>query len=198
MATDASLTRDDLEPIFRLLFETDDGTLTPHRFQLDVAEHLLCGRNVILQAPTGSGKTETSLFPYLAAHDQRVRFPRRLLYAVPMRVLAKAFVDRLARYPKLTPEGRVQTGDQPDAPRFEADMVFATIDQVLSSFLVIPYSVSRRQGNLNAGALTSSYLVFDEFHLLDPDASLPTILLALRLLRGVAPFLLMTATFSEQ
>jgi len=180
------------------LFQSLFG-FSPHDYQLRVAEHLLSGRNVILQAPTGSGKTEAALFPFLCANREELPFPRRLLYAVPMRVLAKAF-DRRVRddygWPQL--DCRVQTGDQPDAPRFDADLIFATIDQVLSSALLVPYSLSRRQGNLNAGTLACSYLVFDEFHLLDPDASLPTTLLLLRwLLRGVTPFLLMTATFSE-
>jgi CRISPR-associated endonuclease/helicase Cas3 len=178
----------------------------PHDYQLRVAEHLLSGRNVILQAPTGSGKTEAALFPFLHAflnpHQETLEFPRRLVYGAPMRVLARAFDRRVSKYvsnygwPQLN--CRVQTGDQPDAPRFDADLIFATIDQVLSSALLVPYSLSRRQGNLNAGALACSYLVFDEFHLLDPEASLPTTLLLLRrLLRGVTPFLLMTATFSE-
>jgi len=50
---------------------------------------------------------------------------------------------------------------------------------------------------MNAGAVAASYLVFDEFHLFDPVSTLPTTLQMLRMLRGVAPFLLMTATFSS-
>ncbi|MDD5402900.1 MAG: hypothetical protein PHU52_06590, partial [Dehalococcoidales bacterium] len=92
---------------------------------------------------------------------------------------------------------RQQTGEQQDDPKLEGDITFATIDQVLSSFLNIPYSLSLRQGNINAGAVISSYLVFDEFHLFAPDSTLPTTLEMLRMVKGVAPFLLMTATFSE-
>ncbi len=44
--------------------------------------------------------------------------------------------------------------------------------------------------------MVSSYLVFDEFHLLDPDSTLPTTLEMLRTLKGITPFVLMTATFS--
>ena len=36
-------------------------------YQTEPAVHLLNGRNVILQAPTGSGKTKAALFPYLLA-----------------------------------------------------------------------------------------------------------------------------------
>jgi CRISPR-associated endonuclease/helicase Cas3 len=91
----------------------------------------------------------------------------------------------------------LQTGEQQDDRRFEGRVIFATIDQVLSSFLNIPYSLSQRQANLNAGAVISSYLVFDEFHLFDPGSTLPTVIEMLKRLNGIAPFLLMTATFSQ-
>ena len=63
----------------------------PFEFQRKVAEHLLNGRNVILQAPTGAGKTKAALFPYLLAQQENIPFPRKLLYTTPMRVLAKNF-----------------------------------------------------------------------------------------------------------
>jgi len=46
--------------------------------------------------------------------------------------------------------------------------------------------------------MIASYVVMDEFHLLDPDASLPTTFEALRLCRQSTPFLLMTATCSHR
>ncbi len=166
-------------------------------YQIEPAEHLLAGRNVILQAPTGSGKTKAALFPYLLARRQAIDFPQKLLYCVPMRVLARSFYDDLRKDGQHGAlDARLQTGEQQDDRRLEGEVTFATIDQVLSSFLSIPYALSLRQGNLNAGAVVSSYLVFDEFHLLDPDSTLPTTLEMLRILKGVAPFLLMTATFS--
>ena len=45
------------------------------------------------------------------------------------------------------------------------DLVFTTIDQTLSNVLGVPYSVGSARANLNAGAVMSSYLIFDEFHL---------------------------------
>jgi len=92
----------------------------------------------------------------------------------------------------------IQTGGRPEDPRLEGNLIFTTIDQTLSNFLNIPYSLSLGQGNLNAGAVLSSYLVFDELHLFDPDTSLPTTIHLLRLLRGIAPFIAMTATLSGQ
>jgi CRISPR-associated endonuclease/helicase Cas3 len=166
----------------------------PYLFQRRVADLLLAGRNVILQAPTGAGKTLAAKLPFLEARNRNLDFPRRCIYAVPMRVLANQFASE----PEVGLDVRIQTGEHRDDPRFEADITYATIDQVLSSYLLMPYSLSGRMGNLNAGAIASSYLVFDEFHLFDPVNMLPTTLEMLRTLRGVAPFLLMTATFSRE
>lgn len=92
----------------------------------------------------------------------------------------------------------LQTGENPEDPRFEGDIVFCTIDQILSSFLNIPYSVGRGSANVNAGAIFASYLVFDELHLLDPDRSFATVLKVLEQVRGISPFLLMTATLTDE
>jgi len=167
-------------------------------FQIQPARHLLAGRNVILQAPTGSGKTKAALFPYLLARVHGLDFPQKMLYCVPMRVLARSFYEDLKNRSHAELDARLQTGEQQDDRKLEGDITFATIDQVLSSFLNIPYSLSLRQGNLNAGAVVSSYLVFDEFHLLDSRSTLPTTLEMLRMLKGVTPFVLMTATFSRE
>lgn len=175
---------------------------TPYPFQRRVAELLLGGRNVILQAPTGSGKTHAAMLPFLNALEYRRDFPTKCIYSVPMRVLAKQFVkdyseiiQRAGRKGKI--EVAIQTGEQAENRDLSADLIFATIDQTLSSFLLNPYSLPLRQANLNAAAVMGSYLVFDEFHLFDPDSTLPTTLHMLQMLRGITPFVLMTATFSR-
>lgn len=172
-------------------------------YQKRMAELLLADRkSVILQAPTGAGKTHAALLPYLNAVEHNRDFPRKCIYSVPMRVLANQFVgaykDAVKRadreeYIKVS----IQTGEQPEDSEFAKDLIFATIDQTLSSFLIAPYSLSRRKANLNAGAVASAYLVFDEFHLFDPASTLPTTLAMLHMLRDVTPFVLMTATFSQ-
>ena len=173
----------------------------PYPFQRRVSELLLDGHNVILQAPTGAGKTRAALLPFLHAIEHNRDFPHKCLYAVPMRVLANQFVAEYTG--EIRRAGRddrirvaIQTGEHADDRELTATLTFATIDQVLSSFLLSPYSLPRRLSNLNAGAVAASYLVFDEFHLFDPISTLPTTLEMLQMLRGVAPFLLMTATFS--
>jgi CRISPR-associated endonuclease/helicase Cas3 len=115
-----------------------------------------------------------------------------------MRVLANQFFDGFSNTSqKFGIESTVQTGERPEDRRFLKNAIFTTIDQTLSNFLGVPYALSRRMANMNAGAVISSYLVFDEFHLFPPGGALKTTLQMLRLLAGVTPFLLMTATFSS-
>ena len=168
-------------------------------FQQRTFEFLSQGRSVILQAPTGAGKTRAALHPFFfhLKHSQPVDFPRQCIYSVPMRALANQFE---AEYQK-EQECRVtlQTGDQPNDPTVaEGDLVFTTIDQTLSNALGVPYALSKSRANLNAGAVFSSYLVFDEFHLFPSDGAFKTTLQVLRALKGIIPFVLMTATFSTK
>lgn len=182
-------------------------------YQIRVKELILSGRSVITQAPTGTGKTRASLAPFVQAfYDLSARsFPRKCIYSVPMRVLASQFhaeyVDLSARYQRLYARKaintKIQTGDCPEDPKFEGDLIFTTIDQSLSSALAVPYSLSPAMGNLNAGAFYSSYLIFDEFHLFPQsgedgsEGAMTTTLALLMNLKNVVPFVLMTATFSS-
>ncbi|MFZ4828862.1 MAG: CRISPR-associated helicase Cas3' [Phototrophicaceae bacterium] len=179
-------------------------------YQTHVRELLREGKNVILQAPTGAGKTRAAIEPFIHSADMKKHqgngyLPQKLIYSVPMRVLANQFhleyqeiIKRLNAKRKLELREAIQIGDLKHSDKqLEANLIFATIDQTLSSFLMTPYSLSRGRANVNLGAVLSSYLVFDEFHLYDPDSTLPTVLEMLRMVNGISPFLLMTATFSE-
>lgn len=177
--------------------------LYPYQEQVKTLLH--GGRSVVLQAPTGSGKTRAALAPFVEAcfDFPPEAFPRQCLYAVPMRVLASQFeyeYRRLAesyerRFDRRL-DVRIQTGERPEDPELLGDLVFATLDQVLSSALGVPYSLPEGRANLNVGAVLGSYLVFDEFHLFPPQAMQATLQL-LRLFGKVSPFILMTATFSR-
>lgn len=163
---------------------------------------------MVLRAPTGAGKTRAALVPFIyhSVWSTPERFPSQCVYSVPVRVLANQLAAEyyevlieagLLGHPKLGKRVTLQTGEQPGDPIFEGDLVFTTIDQTLSSLLGVPYALSRGRANLNTGAVVSSYLVFDEFHLFPPDGALKTTLQVLRLLRDITPFVLMTATFSS-
>jgi CRISPR-associated endonuclease/helicase Cas3 len=173
-------------------------------YQTRVKQLLHEGRSVVLQAPTGSGKTRAALAPFIEAFFDfpDAAFPRQCLYSVPMRVLAGQFMaeyrrdaESYARKHRRVLDVRIQTGERPEDPELMGDLVFATLDQVLSSALGVPYSLSAGRANLNVGAVLGSYLVFDEFHLFPPEAMTATLQL-LRVLRRLVPFTLMTATFS--
>src|SRR5947209_5888376 len=190
-------------------------------FQKLVLQHVLNGRSVILQAPTGSGKTRAALSPFLQnLAKQGDKLPHTCRYAVPMRVLANQFyrefqstaedIDKLAptrlvdMYRKIGREAiAVQTGEQPEDTQLESALTFCTIDQLLASFLAVPYGMGPRLANLNVGGVAGSYLILDEFHLYpllregkSAFGARTTAIQMLRLLKSITPFVLMTATFS--
>src|SRR6185437_16828150 len=72
---------------------------TLYPYQKQVYQHLMNGKNVFIQAPTGAGKTLAALYPYfesLVRSDESESttaspLPLTCRYAVPMRVLATQF-----------------------------------------------------------------------------------------------------------
>ncbi|MCP6760126.1 MAG: DEAD/DEAH box helicase [Fischerella sp. CENA71] len=179
----------------------------PYNFQTQAIARLINHEDTILRAPTGSGKTETAIAPFLFAKTLNLDFPNKLIYVVPLRTLANSLRQRveglIVNWKRLYPSSgdlvvTLQTGETPEDPRFEGDIIFCTIDQLLSSFLNIPYSVGRGSANVNAGVVFASYLVFDELHLLDPERSFATVLKVLQQVKGISPCLLMTATLTDE
>ena len=168
----------------------------PYSYQNEVAELLLSGKNVILSVPTGAGKTWASIMPFLYAKDNQINFPSKLIYSLPLRTLTNSIYDDVRNVISQNSIS-IQTGEFSNDPYFESDIVFSTIDQTLSSFLCFPLSLSHRQANINAGALVGSYLVFDEFHLLDSRLSMSTTLGMLRILKNMCRVCIMTATLSD-
>ncbi|MBE9141966.1 DEAD/DEAH box helicase [Planktothrix mougeotii] len=72
-------------------------TLTEHQprhFQQQTIAHLLNRQDVLLRAPTGSGKTETAIAPFLFAKPLKRDFPNKLIYVVPLRTLANSLRQR--------------------------------------------------------------------------------------------------------
>lgn len=168
----------------------------PYDYQLKVMEVLLAGKNVILSVPTGAGKTWASIMPFLVAlENENIHFPKKMIYSLPLRTLANSIHEDVS---KIVEGASIQTGEYKDDIYFENDIIFSTIDQTLSNFLCFPLPLSHRQSNINAGALIGSYLVFDEFHLLDEKLSMATTIGTLKMLGNLSRCCIMTATLSDR
>lgn len=177
--------------------------MKPYAYQEDVRKKILSGADLILQAPTGAGKTRAALEPGVIGLSRAASdYPQRIVYGVPMRVLARSFTNDYRQVAKQKNwqhhwEPCIQTGEQSEDPFFEGRVIFATVDQMLANFLNIPYGIPRKLDNLNAGALVGSYLIFDEFHLYPHQEMMLTVIAMLKMLKGISRFMLMSATFSS-
>ena len=186
----------DIRELFREL--TD---LKAHDFQVEVARRLIEGENLVLVSPTGSGKSWAALLAFIYAKRKGLPFADRLVYAFPLRTLTTALYQQYGEYlKKENLKATLQIGGMERGegdPFFDkGDVIFTTIDQLLSSYIGVPVSLPRRLANMPAGALVGSCVVFDEFHLLEPDKALATTLDLADQLKPYAQTLLMSATFS--
>ena len=108
-----------------------------HSFQRDVIEPILTGQDLILQAPTGSGKTEAVLAPCL---ERVIRSggTDAVLYIVPTRALTHDLRRRLEPllHERLGLALGVRTGDVKRLPSGRADLLLTTpesLDVMLGS-----------------------------------------------------------------
>lgn len=170
-------------------------TKRPFDYQTHAAELLTEGRNVLLRAPTGAGKTWTVVVPSLWDFWQNK--PNRLIYALPLRTLAQGIYAEAKSLAEKVQNCQVtlQTGEQPDDPFFtRGNIIVTTYDQVLSGLLESPYGLSRGLHNVNAAAVAGALVVFDEFHLMPPDKGFLTAVAGMYLFRGLCQSAWMTAT----
>ncbi|MCX8188309.1 MAG: DEAD/DEAH box helicase [Nitrososphaeria archaeon] len=72
------------------------GFKEPTEPQIKAIPSILNGENVLLVAPTGTGKTEAAFFPILSKIISQERLPGiKLLYITPLRALNRDLLDRL-------------------------------------------------------------------------------------------------------
>lgn len=153
---------------------------------------------LLIKAPTGSGKTEAILAPFLAQFLKN-NFPiaPRLIYVLPMRVLVNNVAERIKSYVSRISSNitvRVQHGDVRDSPFFISDIVVTTLDQFVYGFARASPQVGRHI-DIPAGAIASSLVVFDEAHMYR-DGFTFSIMRALMeiLYASNIPFVVMTAS----
>ncbi|MEO0022322.1 MAG: CRISPR-associated helicase Cas3' [candidate division WOR-3 bacterium] len=156
------------------------------------------GFPLLLRAPTGSGKTEVAVAPFLAQFlNRRFTIAPRLIYVLPMRVLADSLAQRIEKYaqaisPHITV--KVQHGDVSMSPFFVADIVVTTLDQFAYGFARASQQVGRHL-DLPAGAIAGSLVVFDEVHMYRDEFTFAVLRALMEILdRSRIPFVVMTAT----
>lgn len=138
-----------------------------HDFQLEAEEQLREGKSVLIVAPTGLGKTRAALKPFVDGPDCNPLLTTRLIYALPLRALAKGVIDELRELSSVT-RPTVHHGDEPESEIFSERAVITTVDQYFTAFAGAPLSWASHKGHAAAGAVFTSYSVFDKVHLLSP------------------------------
>lgn len=170
----------------------------PYPHQIKTAQYLLEGKSVILHAPTGSGKSEAVIFPFLLGREKQL--PPQLIYSLPLRSLVESLWDRFKKYEESAGVAvGIQHGQRPESPLFGKPAVFTTIDQTIGAYACTPLSAPLRHGNIPAGAVSSALLAFDEVHLLDPNLGFQSaLLIASHSHRFGLPFVLLSATLPKR
>lgn len=167
---------------------------TPYMFQKEAIEYLLEGYSLIVRAPTGSGKSEMVLLPFIFEINETL--PSQMMYSLPNRTLVESIGERARRYASYKKlRVAVHHGKRPESQLFEEDIIVATIDQTAGAYLSVPLSMPKKWGNIFLGTAGSSMLVFDEVHTLHPEKGLLTsVAMSVESAKLGVPFVMMSAT----
>lgn len=172
---------------------------TPFDHQINLWERIhAIDFPLLLKAPTGSGKTEAVLAPFLSQFvNNKFHIAPRLIYVLPMRILVNSVATRIKKYAnKISPHisVEIQHGDLPNAPFFIADIVVTTLDQFLYGFARVSGQVGKHL-DIPAGSIASSVVVFDEAHMYRDSFTFSVMRALMEILhKSDIPFVLMTAT----
>lgn len=163
---------------FERWFEKLTSHPAPRSWQLNLAQRDM-PRNLLLRIPTGLGKTEGVLAVWLFHNIQQgdKRWPRRLVWCLPMRVLVEQTVDVArsvcSRVPgSVRPQVGLLMGGgyvgewflQPECPA----VLIGTQDMLLSRALNRGYASARARWPMEFGLLNQDCLwVMDEVQLMD-------------------------------
>ena len=152
----------------------------PYEYQVQTMEELMQGNSVIVLAPTGSGKSEAILAPFVGFRKQFL--PTQLIYSLPTRTLVDSITDRAKKY-AASMKVVAHHGKHAESSVFEEDAVITTIDQTIGAYVSTPLSTPLKFGNIYAGAVSSAFLTFDEIHTFHPRRGLQATMALVQQLR---------------
>ncbi|UVS67755.1 DEAD/DEAH box helicase [Nitrososphaera viennensis] len=144
-----------------------------YKFQEEAVKKILQGKDVVITAPTASGKTEAfcipilqkiaeevSRFGSLRAGDERGKIMAIFVY--PTKALARDQMPKITELAKpLGVRAAVLDGDTPDTER--AKILESLPDIIVTNFDVIHYHMMHRT-RLSRALRTAKFLVVDEAH----------------------------------
>lgn len=163
---------------FNAWFSLLTGYLNPRPWQHDLAVESMC-RDRLICIPTGLGKTEGVLaawsFHRLYCEDDR--WPRRLVWCLPMRVLVEQTEHVARRLARHVPDGKrptvhvVMGGEESGDWHLQPErsmIIIGTQDMLLSRALNRGYASGRARWPMEFGLLNHDALwVMDEVQLMD-------------------------------
>lgn len=180
-------------------YEKYFGIPNPYLHQIELWEKIKDGEfPILLKAPTGSGKTEAVLAPFLSQFiENNFKIAPRLIYVLPMRILVNNITERIRKYTKkISPyiSVKIQHGDVPNALFFIADIIVTTLDQFFYGFARASVQVGRHL-DIPAGSIASSLVIFDEAHMYRDEFTFSIMRALMEILnKSKIPFVIMTAT----
>src|SRR3989454_6574088 len=141
------------------------------------------GSNLLIVAPTGSGKTEAALLPVLESLSSGTEAGIRALYITPLRALNRDMIDRVQRLVSSTGlSAAVRHGDTPPSERRKQAAappdILITTPETLQA--ILPGKLMQRH------LKNVKYVIIDEVHQLAADRRGIQLAVALERLRSVA------------
>jgi CRISPR-associated endonuclease/helicase Cas3 len=161
-------------------FKVDEERL---RRQVKVAEEVMKSEDVVvLKAPTGFGKTEAWMAPFLYQWEIGEWFAPRMYIVEPVHALLRQMRDRVEVYVSALGRRSITVDeDHGELLRptylYSGVITLTTVDSLVYGYLAQrvyrPWKgVKKGYYTFPAGLLATSYIVFDEAHLIQDDAYL--------------------------